>query len=213
MKSCLLFMLASLCSVPLLAQPAASVPFQGPTPGFHQTHPGQILFSPTAVSVAGFPGAGYIGLSTYALGPHSRLYFTAFLGSSLTQALHRLAPHLPVQELARTGTYQFSFYVDKQLVYLANLPVEAVSADSRKHDTVLHQALVNPGASTVGWGQQLWYRFLSNGGVRALAKGQHLLRLEIRPYFQDRAVRDAPVLAAGQVALDVTAPVAAKLSH
>lgn len=206
MKSHLLILLALLWSAPLLAQPAASAPFRGPTPGFHQTHTGQILFSPTALPVDGYPGAAYIGLSTYPLTPESGLYFTAFLSSSLTQALHGLAPHLPQQDLARTGTYQFRFYVDGQLVYLANLPSNAVSQDTRKSETVLQQSLVKPGKPVVEWGQLLWERFLANGGVSALAPGQHLLRIEIRPYFQHPALRDAPVLAAGQVALDVTQP-------
>ena len=138
MKSHLLLLLASLCSMPLLAQPAAPVPFRGPTPGSHQTHTGQILFSPTAVPVDGYPGAAYIGLSTYPLSTQSGLYFTAFLGSSLIQALHRLTPHLPQQELARSGTYQFSFYIDKQLIYLANLPAGAVDPTSKNTETVLH---------------------------------------------------------------------------
>ncbi|MBG8555838.1 hypothetical protein [Hymenobacter guriensis] len=206
MKSCLLFLLSLLCGVPLFAQPTAPVPFTGATPGFHQTHTGQILFSPTAAPVNGYPGAGYIGLSTYPLSPQSGLYFTAFLGSSLTQALHRLAPHLPQQELSRTGTYQFSFYVDKQLIYLANLPAGAVDRTSKNTGTVLHQALLNDGRPASGWGPALWYRFLANGGEKALAQGQHLLRIEIRPYFQNPALRDAPVLAAGQVALNVTQP-------
>jgi hypothetical protein len=206
MKSHLLILLASLCSAPLLAQPAAPVPFRGPTPGFHQTHSGQLLFSPTAVPVDGYPGAGYIGLRTYPLSPQSGLYFTAFLGSSLTQVLHRLAPHIPQQELAQTGTYQFSFYVDKQLIYLANLPAGAVDPTVKNTETVLHQALLNDDHPASEWGQALWYRFLANGGEKALAQGQHLLRLEIRPYFQHPLLRDAPILAAGQVALDVIAP-------
>ena len=66
MKSCLLFLLALLCSVLLFAQPAALVPFPFPgvTPGFHQTHTGQILFSSTAIPVDGYPGTAYIGLRT-----------------------------------------------------------------------------------------------------------------------------------------------------
>ncbi|SHM23814.1 hypothetical protein [Hymenobacter psychrotolerans] len=205
MKSCLLSLLALLWSLPLFAQQASPVPFTGATPGFHQTHTGQILFSPTAVPVDGYPGAAYIGLSTYPLAPRSGLYFTAFLGSSLTQALHRLAPHLPQQELARTGTYQFSFYVDKQLIYLANLPAGAVDPTSKNKETVLHQALLNDDHPASEWGRALWYRFLANGGEKALSPGQHLLRLEIRPYFQHPLLRDGPILAAGQVALDVIA--------
>ncbi|MDU0372327.1 hypothetical protein ACFPAF_18135 [Hymenobacter endophyticus] len=147
-------------------------------------------------------------MRTYALTPQSGLYFTAFLGSSLTQALHRLAPRLPLEELVRTGTYQFSFYVDGQLVYLTNLPPDAVFQEVKINETVLPQPLRKPGEAAAEWGQLLWERFLANGGVRALAPGQHLLRIEIRPYFQDPALRDAPVLAAGQVALDVTQPLA-----
>jgi hypothetical protein len=205
LKFCLLLLVASLSGVPLRAQPATQSPVHRTAPGFQPTHTGQILFSPTAVPIEGYPGAAYIGLSTYPLGPKSNLYFTAFLGSSLTQALHRLAPHLSVQGLAQTGTYQFSFYVDGQLIYLANLPAGATTPASKSTQTVLHQALIGPSDATNEWGPVLWHQFLANGGKRALPEGQHLLRVEIRPYFQHPLLRDAPALAAGQVALGVTA--------
>jgi hypothetical protein len=211
MKSCLLSLLAFLWSAPLFAQPAAPVPFTGATPGFHQTHTGQILFSSTAIPVDDYPGAAYLGLYTHALSPQAPLYFTAFLASSLTQALHRLAPRLPVEALARTGAYQFSFYVDAQLVYRVNLPAGTVHPTA--NNTVLHQALMNEEPAARDWGPSLWQRFLANGGERALAPGQHLLRLEIRPYCQHPLLRDAPVLAAGQVALTVTAPISAPLTR
>jgi hypothetical protein len=79
-----------------------------------------------------------------------------------------------------------------------------VHPTSKRTETVLHQALISEGNANSEWGPALWRGFLANGGDRALPEGQHLLRLEIRPYFQHPLLRDAPVLAAGQVALDVT---------
>lgn len=117
---------------------------------------------------------------------------------------------MPVKELTKTGTYQVSFYVDAQLVYLTNLPPGTFTPAVKSTEKVLQQALLNPeGDESAGsWGPLLWDRFLANGGSRALAVGQHLLRLEIRPYYQDPGLRGAPLLAAGQVALDVNAPLA-----
>ena len=211
MKNCLLLLFACLWSAPLRAQPVPPEPLPGSTGGFHQTHTGQILFSPTTLPAEEYPGAAHIGLSTYALGPQSSLNFTAFLGASLAQVLHRLTSRLPLARLATTGTYQFRFYVDARLVYLANLPAGAMDPTAESTATVLREALIDEQKKTGGWGQSLWRRFLANGGNKALTQGQHLLRLEIRPYFQHPLLRDAPVLAAGQVALDVTVPMTAKM--
>ncbi|UPL51289.1 hypothetical protein [Hymenobacter sublimis] len=202
MKPFLLFWLLVLHAVPLIAQHPARHP--------HRIPVGEIRFSAAAVADPGQTGAAYIGLRTYPLHPHSQLFLTAFLNAPLVRALQRAAPHVPVQALARTGTYQVGFYVDAHLVYLANLSPGTFTPAAKSTETVLQQALLGPenGESADNWGPLLWDRFLANGGARALAVGQHLLRLEIRPYYQDPGLRGAPLLAAGQVALDVTAPLA-----
>ena len=38
---------------------------------FQQTHTGQVFFSLTAILIDGYPGAAYIDLSTYVLGPQA----------------------------------------------------------------------------------------------------------------------------------------------
>ncbi len=203
MKIPLFVMLALLLPDPLLAQQSLLVADQGSRSAFQPAHTGEIRFSAAAIATGGEAEADYIGLNTYVLSLRSKLFLTAFQGISLTSALHRLAPHVPLNELARSGTYQFSFYVDGQLVYLTILPPGAVPIAIRNDETVLHQAFINPGEPAREWGPLLWDQFLAHGGIRALAQGQHLLRIELRPYFQNPALRDAPVLAAGQVALDV----------
>lgn len=206
MKTSLLVLLALLSSRPLLAQKSTPVFGQNSMVAFHPAHAGKIQFSAATVPASAKAEPTYIGFYPYVLSPGSQLFLTVFMSTSLTQSLHRFVPHVPLKELARSGTFQFSFYVDAQLIYLANLPLEALSPESRNSETSLHQALVDPNEPATAWGQLLWDRFLANGGVRALAPGRHLLRIEVRPYFQDPALRDAPVLAAGQVALDVPQP-------
>lgn len=204
MKMPLVVSLVLLAPMSLFAQKSTPISAQNSMSAFCQGYIGELQFSAAAISVNAEAEPAYIGFYPYILSPRSKLFLTVFLSTSLTQSLQRFVPHVPLKELARSGTFQFSFYVDAQLIYLSNLPLDALSPESRKSETRLHQALVNPGEPVVEWGQLLWDRFLSNGGVRALAPGRHLLRIEIRPYFQDSALRDAPVLAAGQVALDVT---------
>ncbi len=205
MKYALLSLLALFSSLPLFGQSAALVPDDGITSAFHRDHIGSIQFTATAVPAGTYPDAAY--LTTYALGPKSSLFMTVFLGVSLTNALHRLAPELPAEELVKTGNYQFAFYVDQRLVYTSNLHPGAPYPAVKNTETVLHKPLINTLASSGWWSQSLWNRFLNQGGEQALTPGKHLLRMEIRPYLQRASLLVGPLLAAGQVVLDVTVPV------
>lgn len=205
MKCYLLSLLALFSALPVFAQPASIVQDDGITSDFHRAHIGEIRFTATAIPAKAYPDAAY--LTTYALGPKSDLFMTVFLGVSLTNVLHRLAPELPVEELVKTGNYQFTFYVDQRLVYTSNLHPGAPYPAIKNTETVLHKPLINNLTASGWWSQSLWNRFMNQGGEQALAPGKHLLRMEIRPYLEHPSLLVGPIIAAGQVALDVTLPV------
>ena len=192
MKSTLLPLLALLCALPAHAQQPALVPYAG-----------QILFSTTPIPAGGYTSAAnYIGYRTYTLTPKSSLYLTAFLTTSLPEALARLTPKAQGTDFLKRGSFQYCFYVDEQLVYTAYLQPEPQYLAAENAQPVLHQPLISP-ETTRRKNQSLWSQFLANGGTKALPNGSHLLRLVIRPYLQSPLLQVGPILAAGQVALQV----------
>ncbi len=213
MKFRVLLLLALLRTLPSVGQQPAFVPDNGITSPFHRAHIGEILFTAAAIPNADYANADF--LRTYVLLPKSKLFMTVFLGESLTNALHRLAPELSAEELTKAGNYQFTFYVDEQLVYRSNLHPGAPYPALKNTETVVHKPLLNPTSSW--WSQSLWNRFLSNGGTQALTAGPHRLKLEIRPYLQRAELLVGPLLATGQLALEVVNPVidvaSIRLSH
>ena len=131
------------------------------------------------------------------------MYLTAILATSLSDALARLTPEAQRTDFLKRGSFQYCFYVDEQLVYTAYLQPEPQYLAPTEALPVLHQPITTP-ETTQRKNQSLWGQFLVNGGKKALPKGSHLLRLVIRPYLQSPLLRVGPVLAAGQVALQVT---------
>ena len=76
-------------------------------------------------SPAGYADAAhYIGYHSYTLTPKSSFYLTAFLTTSLTDALARLAPDAQRTDFMKRGSFQYCFYVDNELVYTAYLQPE-----------------------------------------------------------------------------------------
>ena len=203
MKSYVLSLFALLWGIPLHAQQPAPAPSAGPAVPVPQAHAGQILFSAAPVPPDGYARAAYIGYGTYALTPESRLYLTAFLITSLPNALARLAPAAQRTNFVKRGSFQYCFFVDDVLVYTAYLQPDPQYLAERDVQPVLHQPLITPETSRKK-NQSLWGHFLTNGGKKALPNGSHLLRLVIRPYLLSPLLQVGPVLAVGQVALNVT---------
>ncbi|RSK50186.1 serine hydrolase domain-containing protein [Hymenobacter rigui] len=205
MKHLVLLLWALLTAARLVAQPAPFVPDNGITSPFHRAHVGEILFSSQAVAPDAYTDAAFTQSSLFT--PKSSLFITVFLGTSLTNALHELAPAATAEDLVKQGNYQFTFYVDQRQVFVSNLHPGAPYATLKNTETVWHKPLVNNQTTTSWWSQSLWNRFWAGGGEQALTEGRHVLRVEIRPYLQTTTLQVGPVLASGQITLQMKTPI------
>jgi CubicO group peptidase (beta-lactamase class C family) len=121
-----------------------------------------------------------------------------YLANSLTNYLHILAPELTADELVKKGNYQFSFFVDNNLIYAENLNVGAGSVAYKNTKTVLGVPLLSS-TNEDHWGRFMWNRFLNKGGQDALSEGTHLMRIEIKPYIQTSELVIGDKIAEGQI--------------
>lgn len=206
---------ARLVAVLLIAYLALPVAAPGqaeltPTDGIqgdlHRAHIGRITFMAAPIRLADFNESHF--LTSFEVKDPCDLNIRVFLATSLTNALARLAPGMPPEEIARIGNYQFSFFVDDALAYRENLHPGAGSAESKHARTILRVPLI----STTGedsWGRFLWSRFMMNGGEDALDEGPHVLRIEMRPYLGTPDIRVGDVMARGELRLSVKRPAVA----
>jgi hypothetical protein len=164
---------------------------------------GRIVF--TANDTSSNPYAEKDFLLSYRFTPKSDLYITAYLERSLTYNLRKMAPGLPVDELVKTGSYNFSFFVDGKLIYQDNLHPASLFPEQKNNDTVISKPLITHPFRN-WWSAYLWFRFLKNGGDSALTEGKHRLGMEIRPYLMNPDLIVGDVIAAGEVLLDVQHP-------
>lgn len=129
----------------------------------------------------------------------------AFFDNSLVNYLHQLEPLLSVDELLKKGNYQFSFYVDGKLIYQENLNTGAGTSDHKKFKTSLRIPLLSS-KNEDSWGRYLWMRFyMAHNGIDALTAGNHILKIEIRPYINTSTIQTGSVIAEGQINLTVPA--------
>ncbi len=162
----------------------------------HKANIGKIAFMSKVVPIETFTKSDF--LTTFELKEKSDLNIRVFLGNSLTNYLHLLAPQLTAEELVKTGNYQFTFYVDNKKIYVENLNVGAGSADSKNKRTVFRIPLISS-TNEDSWGRFLWNRFYGNGGQDALTSGQHLLKIEIRPYLKLNEILIGNIIASGEL--------------
>ncbi|GAB3575749.1 hypothetical protein GCM10027578_40340 [Spirosoma luteolum] len=167
----------------------------------HRAHVGRIVFTPVAIPAADLSDS--VQLTTYELTNKSNLFMTVFMGTSLTNYLHRLAPELPADTLTRVGGYQFNFYVDNRLVYQSNLHPGAPYASVKNRETIISKPLIDNQKEGAWWSQSAWNRFMQHGGDSALTDGPHLFRLQIRPYLNWGGLRVGEPIATGTLALRV----------
>jgi CubicO group peptidase (beta-lactamase class C family) len=166
----------------------------------HQSNIGKIAFMGSIVPIENFKEADF--LTSFELKEKTDLNIRVFLGNSLTNYLHLLAPQLLADELVQNGNYQFTFTVDDKKVYVENLNVGAGSKESKNQKTVFRVPLISS-TDEDSWGRFLWNRFLNNGGQDALTSGVHLLKMEIRPYLKLSEVLTGAIIAEGQISIMV----------
>lgn len=129
----------------------------------------------------------------------------AFFDNSLVNYLHQLEPSWSADELLKKGNYQFTFYVDGKLIYKENLNTGAGTPDHKKVKTTLQIPLLSS-KNEDSWGRYLWMRFyMAHNGIDALTAGNHILKIEIRPYLNTATIKTGSVIAEGQINLTVPA--------
>lgn len=188
------------------AQQKDFVENQGIISAFHQANIGKIVFSSRQIAPQEVTAEDV--LPSIVLNNKSSLFINAFMGTSLTNYLHQLAPEQTAEELYKNGNYQFVFSVDGKLVYQENLNYGAGLPKTKNTETVLSKPLLRFTDGGGWWSESLWNRFLRNGGQQVLAEGRHVLKIEIYPYLNsDSKIQTGKLLASGTVELDVKKPV------
>ncbi|WP_421796001.1 serine hydrolase domain-containing protein [Haliscomenobacter sp.] len=202
MKAVCLFFLASiLLPLGLCGQVADLVKPEGIKTTLHQNNLGRVFFTQKYIPISALKESDF--LQSYTLTNKSNLFFTAFLGNSLTNYLHRLQPDLTADSLVKIGNYQFTLLIDGKQIYQSNLWPGAPQARMQDTAMVLNRPLVDNENGGGSWSESFWNRFLYNGGEAALSDGKHLLRMEIRPYVNSAELKVGEIIAAGDLALEV----------
>jgi CubicO group peptidase (beta-lactamase class C family) len=126
-----------------------------------------------------------------------------FMDNALINYLHQIDPSLSAEELLKKGNYQFNFFVDGKLIYTENLNTGAGKPEDKKSKTTFRIPLLSS-KNEDSWGKYMWMRFyLGNGGIDALEEGNHLLKIEIKPYLKTSSLKVGHTIAAGEIHLTV----------
>lgn len=124
-----------------------------------------------------------------------------FMDNSLVNYLHQIDPTLSADELLKKGNYQFNFIVDGKLIYTETLNPGAGTAENKKLKTTFRIPFIST-KNEDSWGRYLWMRFyLANSGIDALGPGNHLLKIEIKPYLKTPDLKVGNKIADGEIQL------------
>jgi CubicO group peptidase (beta-lactamase class C family) len=166
----------------------------------HKSNIGKIAFMGQAIAIENFKETDF--LKSFELKEKTDLNIRVFLDKSLTNYLHLLSPQSTADELTKNGNYQFTFIIDGKKNYVENLNIGAGSAESKNQKTIFRVPLISS-TNEDSWGKFLWNRFFGNGGQEALSEGEHLLKIEIRPYLKLTEVLTRNIIAEGQIKIIV----------
>ncbi|SDJ36647.1 serine hydrolase domain-containing protein [Chryseobacterium jejuense] len=162
---------------------------------------GKIIFLDSAINLDDLKENNI--LSSVTLQEDKNLSIHAFFNNSLVNYLHQLKPSFTADELLKNGNYQFSFYVDGKLIYKENLNTGAGTLESKKLKTAFKIPLISINNED-SWGRYLWMRFyLIHDGIDALTNGNHILKIEIRPYLKTTTIQAGPIIAEGEININV----------
>lgn len=204
MKKVLIALLINLIGLTNFAQIKDIVATDGITSDLHKANVGKIRFIDRKIPLEEYKQTDF--LKTFEVKPQSNLYISVFLGNSITNYMHELAPQLSADELNSNGNYQFSFLVDDKLIYKQNIHP---GAGLKKSTTTTFTGPIINTASIDSWALYLFDRFKANGGDEALTNGTHKLTIEMRPYIkmdEKTEVKVGNVIASGSINLIVKIP-------
>lgn len=174
---------------------------QGIRYAIHKANIGRVVFTSRDIPLSALKAGDF--LHHYELTNKSDLFITVFMGNSLTNYLHRLAPDWPADSLTKHGGYQFALYIDHRLVYKSNI-LGAPYPQIKDTETTVSKPLIDNNNEGAWWSQYFWGRFMIHGGDSALTEGDHLLRIEIRPYEQlPSGLKEGTLIAAGNLPMRV----------
>lgn len=167
----------------------------------HQSNIGKIFFTEQRLSYESINEGSF--LKTYKLTNKSNLFFVAYFNNSLTNYKHQILPEYSDDTLFKIGNYQFSIYIDSKLIYQSNLLPGAPQSKNQDKDTYLNRPFIDNINGQGTWSESFWNRFMRNGGDKTLTDGNHLLKMEIRPYVQTDSVITGNIIASGELILNV----------
>lgn len=177
----------------------------GITSPLHKANVGKIRFTAGEYPQRAYGEGDF--LEFFEIGENSDLNFSAHFDNSLTNYLHQLAPDLSIEELHKKGNYQFSFYLDEELMYTENLNKGAGLPSQKNEETILHRPLISS-TGVDSWGRFLWMRFFFRSGANfELWDGAHQLRIEIRPYLELDELLIGDLIAEGEIKIQLEEPV------
>ncbi len=182
------------------------VEHKGITSPLHRANIGRIVFMPGAFPLRAYKESEF--LSSFEIEDNSDLNFIAFFDNSLTNYLHQLDPTLSVDELLTKGNFQFSFYINGELLYTENLNRRAGLPSEKNENITLHKPLISSNNAD-SWGRFLWARFLYRTDAHAiLENGTNTVKIELRPYLNsNEGLIIGDLIAEGEISLKYAEPV------
>jgi CubicO group peptidase (beta-lactamase class C family) len=208
MKQILLTFLVILFCQTSFGQIKDLVSNDGITNSLHKTNIGKVTFMKGNIPLDKYTASDF--LKSFQLTYRSDLNIRVFMGNSVTNYLHQLAPDLSAEELLKKGNLQFTFYIDNKLIYKENINYGCnFGSGGNKNTSTTFRV---PLTSTKGedwWAIYMWDRFKNNGGEKALNIGNHKLKIEIRPYVkinENSEVKVGDLIAEGQIQLIIQPP-------
>ncbi|NEU77404.1 serine hydrolase, partial [Hassallia byssoidea VB512170] len=168
----------------------------------HQANTGKIFFTEKHINNEILAPEDF--LRNYKLTHKSNLFFVAFFNNSLTNYKHQLLPEFSKDTLFKLGNYQFTIFIDNKLTYQSNLIPGAPQEKNQDVDTYLNRPFIDNENGQGTWSESFWNRFMNNGGDKLLTDGNHLLRMEIRPYVKTDSIKIGELMAAGELRIQVS---------
>ncbi|WP_439479465.1 serine hydrolase domain-containing protein [Chryseobacterium aquaticum] len=181
----------------------------GITTDLHKKSVGKITFMNGNIPLNQYKESDF--LESFPLTYKSDLNIRVFMDNSITNYLHFLAPYLLAEQLIEKGNLQFSFYIDRKLIYKENVSPNCWLGNSNelKNTLTTFRIPLTSSKSENLWALHLWERFQLNGGEKVLKEGNHNLKIEIRPYIkidENDEVKVGNLIAEGQIELIIKTP-------